>query len=214
MFTGIITHIGTIKHIEKSGDWQFTIAVPGFTRDLAIGASIACNGVCLTVISKDIGSFTVQVSHETLARTTLGSWQEDGSINLERALKVGDELGGHFVSGHVDGLARIENITRIGESKEITLSVIPCESTGSQAGDPAVKQRDDRRPLYLFIAEKGSVTLDGVSLTVNEVAEKYFSVNIISHTLQQTTLGERKKGDAVNLEIDIIARYLVRIQTT
>jgi riboflavin synthase len=186
MFTGIIMHRGEIRHIQKSGDWQFVIAVESFTGDLAMGASVACSGTCLTVTEKTKDSFTVQVSAETLARTTLGHWSEGTNINLERALKVGDELGGHFVSGHVDGLAEIVNKTASGDSWRLTLRA------------PAV--------LSKFIAQKGSVTLDGVSLTVNEVQGNDFTVNIIPHTLTHTTLGQRKTGDTLNLEIDLIAR--------
>lgn len=192
MFTGIITHIGTVKHIEKSGDWIFTIAVPGFTQGLAIGASVAHNGACLTVLSKDAGSFTVQASQETLNRTTLGSWKVGTHINLERALKVGDELGGHFVSGHVDGIAELVERKPEGDSFRLTFAA------------PA--------SLSSFIAEKGSVTLDGISLTVNSVAGNQFSVNIIPHTLSATTLGACQTGDRLNLEIDIIARYLARLK--
>lgn len=191
MFTGIITHIGTIACIEKSGDWRFTIKAQDFTHDLAIGASVACSGVCLTVITRDSSGFTVQVSAETLKRTTLGNWREGEDINLERALKVGDELGGHFVSGHVDGLAELSAKEAIGDSSR--LAFIAPDT------------------LSRFIAEKGSVTLDGVSLTVNEARKNEFSVNIIPHTLSATTLGKRRKGDYINLEIDIIARYLARL---
>jgi len=191
MFTGIITHTGTIKRIEKSGDWLFVIEVAGFTHDLAIGASVAHNGACLTVITKDETSFTVQASLETLQRTTLGSWKEGQKINLERALKVGDELGGHFVSGHVDGFAELVKKEAIGDSFKLTFSVPQLLSS--------------------YVAEKGSVTLDGVSLTVNEVAENTFCVNIIPHTLLSTTLGKCKVGDKLNFEIDIIARYLARL---
>lgn len=191
MFTGIINYTGVIKNIKKSGDWIFTIAVSGFTQDLAIGASVAHNGACLTVISKDADSFTVQVSGETLNRTTLGSWKESDVINLERALKVGDELGGHMVSGHVDGLAELVKKEAVSDSFKLTFSV--------------------PHALSPFVAEKGSVTLDGISLTVNEVAGDSFCVNIIPHTMQNTTLGKRKVGDKLNFEIDIIARYLARL---
>ncbi len=191
MFTGIITHIGTIQSVRKTGDWIVTIAAPGFTRGVVVGASIACSGVCLTVIKKDAKSFTVQVSGETLKRTTLGEWKKGACINLERALKVGDELGGHFVSGHVDGLATLISRKPVGDSAKLTFKA------------PAA--------LSPFIAAKGSVTLDGASLTVNEVRGDMFAVNIIPHTLKQTTLGVRKVGDSVNLEIDLIARYLARL---
>jgi riboflavin synthase len=191
MFTGIITHTGTVESIKKTGDWVFTIATPaGFLRGVALGASIACNGACLTVIKKTAKSFTVQVSGETLARTTLGNWKTGTHINLERALRVGDELGGHFVSGHVDGLATLNESKKAGDSMRLTF-ISP-------------------QSLSRFIATKGSVTLDGVSLTVNEVKGDHFMVNLIPHTLKETTLGERKKGDFLNLEIDLIARYLAR----
>jgi riboflavin synthase len=192
MFTGIITHIGSVAEIEKKGDWRIRIAVRGLTRGIALGASVACSGACLTVIDKDAGSFLVQASAETLSRTTLGNWKKGTRINLERALKVGDELGGHFVSGHVDGQAKADEVKRVGESRILVLS---CQAALSR-----------------FIAPKGSVTLDGVSLTVNEVKGNRFTVNIIPHTLVHTTLGERRAGDILNLEIDLIARYLARFK--
>ena len=192
MFTGIITNIGKISKIEKSGDWILTIKVENFTDNLAIGASIACNGVCLTVIEKDSDSFTVQASNETLALTTVANWQIGTNINLERALKVGDELGGHFVSGHVDGLATLTAKEQIANSYKLNFSV------------PA--------NLSKFIVKKGSVTLNGVSLTVNEAENELFSVNIIPHTLVETNLGDYKLGDKINLEIDVIARYLAKLK--
>lgn len=192
MFTGIITKIGTVKSIRKSGDWIFTIAAQDFAADAAIGASIAHSGACLTVLTRDEHGFTVQASQETLNLTTLGSWKEGTRINLERALKVGDELGGHFVSGHVDGIATLKGREAIGESFKLTF-VAPAEYA-------------------CFIAAKGSVVLDGVSLTVNEAKGESFAVNIIPHTLTHTTLGDLKPGDKVNLEIDIIARYLARLK--
>jgi riboflavin synthase len=191
MFTGIITHTGIIRHIDTSGDWNFSITVPDFTHGLAAGASVACNGVCLTVTKREEDCFSVQVSQETLARTTLKRWREGSRINLERALRAGDELGGHFVSGHVDTTVTLLEKERIGDSQKLTFFL------------PGNISR--------FIAEKGSVTLDGVSLTVNEVKEKDFSVNIIPHTLQATTLSGCGANDEVNLEIDIIARYLSRL---
>jgi riboflavin synthase len=195
MFTGIITHIGTIERIEKKGDWIFTIATAAFfMKRLAIGASVCCSGVCLTVIRKNKNGFVVQVSEETLSCTTLGKWRKGTHINLERALKAGDELGGHFVSGHVDGVAMLEKKQKKADSWKLEFAV--------------------PKALSLFIAEKGSVTLDGVSLTVNEVESGRFCVNIIPHTLAATTLGSLRAGDAVNLEIDIIARYLNRLHDT
>ena len=191
MFTGIITKIGEISKIEKSGDWILTIAVENFTDNLAIGASIACNGVCLTVIEKANKSFTVQASNETLALTTVANWQIGTKINLERALKVGDELGGHFVSGHVDGIATLIAKEQIADSYKLDFSV-PAD-------------------LSKFIVKKGSVTLNGVSLTVNEGEGNNCSVNIIPHTLSETNLGDCQIGDKINLEIDIIARYLAKL---
>ena len=191
MFTGIISHIGIIESIKKTGDWVFTIATPpDFMRGVVLGASIACSGACLTVTSKTTKSFTVQASGETLRLTTLSTWAKGTRINLERALKVGDELGGHFVSGHVDGLAELVSRKQVDDSVKLTVKA------------PAA--------LKLFVAAKGSVTLDGVSLTVNEVKGATFSVNIIPHTQEQTTLGDRKAGDRLNFEIDLIARYLKR----
>lgn len=192
MFTGIITHIGTVTHIRKSGDWIFTIAAEKFTNNMAIGASVAHNGACLTILTRDKNGFTVQVSQETLDRTTLGNWRKGTRINLERALKAGDELGGHFVTGHVDGLGTLLSKKPAGESMKLDFSV------------PVALSRS--------IAQKGSVTIDGVSLTVNSVAKNRFSVNIIPHTLSQTMLGRLKKGDTVNIEIDVIARYLARLK--
>jgi riboflavin synthase len=194
MFTGIVSHIGTVERIEKSGDWRFTIAASGITKGMETGASIACSGVCLTVIRKDSKRFAVQASQETLACTTLGQWETGTHVNLERSLKVGDELGGHFVSGHVDTVATLAEVARIGESREMWFAL------GTEE-------------LCAFIAPKGSVTLDGVSLTVNKVEDTHFSVNIIPHTLHASTLGERKNGDMLNVEVDIIARYLARFKT-
>lgn len=211
MFTGIITHIGTVARIEKKGDWVIAITARGFTRDAAIGASISCSGTCLTVIKKTADSFTVQASSETLARTNLGGWKEGTQINLERALKVGDELGGHFVSGHVDGLARIEEMMSSKDSQVIRLSCHSRESGRGKAKKDPRLDGADHVSLLRFIAPKGSVTLDGVSLTVNEVKGDGFSVNVIPHTLKATTLGERKRGDLLNLEIDLVARYLARL---
>jgi len=191
MFTGIITAIGEVRSIVKSGDWQFEIAAPFDCSSLVLGASVACSGVCLTVVKTTSSSFYVDVSAETLARTTLSSWQVGTNINLEPALKVGDELGGHIVSGHVDGLAVITEIEALGDSHKLTISV------------------DDR--LKAFIAEKGSVALDGISLTVNQVVDNQFTINVIAHSWTHTTLGVRHKGDNLNLEIDTLARYLARM---
>ncbi len=200
MFTGIITHVGTVAAIDKTGDWTFTIAAKSFTDGLAMGASIACNGCCLTAIAWNEDSFTVQVSAETLSRTSLGKWQVGSKVNLERALKVGDELGGHFVTGHVDGLAKLEKMENSGESVEWWLSIPSCHS----------RLRGNDKSLISFIAEKGSVTLDGVSLTVNEVKDGEFSINLIPHTQQSTNFHMLKAGDSLNLEVDILARYIAR----
>lgn len=192
MFTGIITDIGTVTVRETRGDTHFRIRTNYDTGSIAIGASIACAGVCLTVVQKAADWFAVDVSAETLSRTTLGAWTEGSPINLERSLKVGDELGGHIVSGHVDGVGEVVSVKPEGESLRI----------------------DFRAPDALagFIAEKGSVTIDGASLTVNGVAGAVFGVNLIPHTRQVTTLGKLKAGDKVNLEIDVLARYVARLQ--
>ena len=191
MFTGIITAIGTVISVERKGDWRFWIGAPWACDKIALGASICCSGVCLTVTERASDSFAVDVSEETLSRTTLHIWQEGVSINLERSLKMGDEMGGHIVSGHVDGVAVIEKITAIADSHKLDISVPPH--------------------LSRFIAEKGSVALDGVSLTVNSVEENSFSVNIIEHTWRNTNLGSCVEGSCLNLEIDMLARYVSRL---
>ncbi len=191
MFTGIITDIGEL--MQRDGG-RFAIRCGYPAASIAIGASIACDGACLTATAvKPSGSgsvFEVDVSNETLSKTTLGAWQKGQRINLERALKAGDELGGHIVSGHVDGVARILDIRPDGDSRRFTIEV-PAE-------------------LARFVAPKGSVALDGISLTVNEVAENRMGCNIIPHTLTHTTLSAKKPGDALNLEVDVFARYVVR----
>lgn len=204
MFTGIVTDIGRIRAIEKTGDTRFTIGTAYEPATIDLGASIACAGCCLTVVDKgsdDNGSwFAVDVSQESLDCTILGSWTEGTKINLERALKAGDELGGHIVSGHVDGVGQIVDIKPEGDSLRFTFEA-----------------PDD---LARFIAPKGSVTLNGTSLTVNEVEDPKpggsarrtrFGVNIIPHTQQVTTWGLAKAGDPVNLEIDMLARYVARL---
>lgn len=192
MFTGIITDIGTVIARETRGDTHFRIRTSYDTGSIAIGASIACAGVCLTVVQKGADWFAVDVSAETLSRSMLGSWAEGTPINLERSLKVGDELGGHIVSGHVDGVGDVVATKVEGESLRI----------------------DFRAPASLagYIAEKGSITVDGASLTVNGVDGAVFGVNLIPHTQQVTTLGRLKAGDRVNLEIDVLARYVARLQ--
>ncbi|MBM3525552.1 MAG: riboflavin synthase [Alphaproteobacteria bacterium] len=191
MFTGIVTDLGRVKRIVAGGDRRLEIATAYDTAGIATGASIACSGACLTVVDKGSGWFGVQVSAETLARTTLGSWKEGRPVNLERPSKVGDELGGHLVLGHVDGIARVAATAPEGDSLRIEL--------------------DAPEELGRFIAAKGSVTLDGVSLTVNTVRERRFAINIIPHTRTVTTLGTLRTGDAVNLEIDVVARYVARL---
>jgi len=191
MFTGIITDVGELLAREVG---RLTVRSRYPASSIEVGASIACDGVCLTATSvrpADAGSiFTADVSNETLGRTSLGAWQAGRKINLERALKAEDELGGHIVSGHVDALARIVALTPDGQSRRFLLEV-PDE-------------------LAHLIAAKGSVALDGVSLTVNEVTARRFGINVIPHTLTQTTLGIKKPGDAMNLEVDVLARYVAR----
>lgn len=191
MFTGIISAIGHIDDIQKPGDWRLKITTPWDCAKIDLGASIACSGVCLTVIERDADWFAVEVSAESLSRTTIGTWQAGTQINLERALRLGDELGGHIVSGHVDGLAIIDQITRSGDSHELKISVPDA--------------------LSKFIAEKGSVSLDGISLTVNAIEGSRFGVNIIDHTWGHTTLGHATIGQHLNLEIDMLARYVSRL---
>ncbi len=193
MFTGIITDLGRVRAVERAagGDTRFTFSTGYDTNGIALGASIACSGACLTVVARGPGWFAVEASGETLSRTTLAEWRPGRAVNLERPLKLGDELGGHLVSGHVDGLARIERIEPEGGSLRVTCAV-PIE-------------------LARFIARKGSLALDGVSLTVNEVDGSSFGVNIIDQTRRATTFGEAKPGDRVNLEVDLLARYVARL---
>ncbi len=191
MFTGIITDVGRVRSIERSGDTLFTIETVFDMETVPIGASIANNGVCLTVVDKGPGWFAVQASGETLSKTTLGGWAEGTRVNLERAMRLGDELGGHIVSGHVDGVASVVDVRPDGESVRLTFE--------APAG------------LAKYVAPKGSVALDGVSLTVNEVDGARFGVNIIPHTQVATNFGGLKPGDAVNMEIDMLARYVARL---
>jgi riboflavin synthase len=191
MFTGIITDVGEVRVVERRGDTRFTIATRYPASEIAIGASIACSGPCLTVTEKGEGWFAVDASAETLARTTAGAWREGTKINLERALKIGDELGGHLLTGHIDGVVTIETRRVEGDSLRLTFRA------------PAPYDRG--------IASKGAVALDGVSLTVNEVEGAVFGVNIIPHTQRETTLSAARPGDRLNLEIDLIARYLARL---
>ncbi|MEO3415693.1 riboflavin synthase [Roseovarius sp. CAU 1744] len=191
MFTGIITDIGTIRKLTQLGDLRARIETAYRTAGIDIGASIACNGVCLTVVALGDDWFDVDISAETLSKTNLGSWVEGSRVNLERALKVGDELGGHIVSGHVDGLAEIVAVADEGDSTRVTLRA--------------------PRELARFIAPKGSVALNGTSLTVNDVEGCDFGINFIPHTKQVTTWGDAAVGDPVNLEIDTLARYVARL---
>jgi riboflavin synthase len=192
MFTGIVTDIGEVARRDGG---RFTIRCGYAADSIAIGASIACDGACLTAIEVAVAgagsAFTVDVSNETLSRTTLGDWRPGRRVNLERALRAGDELGGHMVAGHVDGIARIAGIHADGDSRRFTLEA------------PAALAR--------YIASKGSVALDGISLTVNEVMQNRFGINVIPHTLTHTTLGARTPGDNVNLEVDLVARYVARL---
>lgn len=195
MFTGIVTDIGRVRDVrETNRDRRFEIETGFDTATLEIGASVCHAGCCLTVVEKGSGWFAVEVSGETLSLTTLGDWTQGRQVNLERAARVGDELGGHIVSGHVDG---------VGE-------VLTVESEG---GSHRVRIRAPR-PLHRLIAPKGSITVEGVSLTVNEVEDDVFGVNLIPHTWDVTTLGELRPGSRVNLEIDMLARYLARWRET
>ena len=191
MFTGIVSDIGRVSRLDKRGDLRARIDTAWDTATIDIGASIACDGVCLTAVALGPGWFEVDASAETLGKTTLGTWREGTRVNLERALRVGDELGGHIVSGHVDGTARIERIAPEGDSLRLTFRA-PSD-------------------LARFIAPKGSVALNGTSLTVNEVEGETFGINLIPHTREVTTWGDAREGDAVNLEIDTLARYVARL---
>lgn len=195
MFTGIVTDIGRVRSVRPTErDRRYEIETAFDTAGVDLGASISHAGCCLTVTEKGPGWFAVEVSNETLSKTTLGDWAEGARVNLERAAKLGDELSGHIVSGHVDGLGRVVAVEPEGGSHRVHIEA------------PA--------PLHRYIAPKGSITLDGVSLTVNAVEGRRFEVNIIPHTWRATTLGGLKPGDAVNLEIDMLARYLARWQET
>ncbi len=195
MFTGIVTDVGRVRSVrETNRDRRFEIETAFDLSTVAIGASIAHAGCCLTVVEKGEDWFAVEVSGETLGLTTLDAWQEGRRINLERAAKVGDELGGHIVSGHVDGIGEVLSVESEGGSHRVRVRV--------------------PRPLHRFIASKGSITVEGVSLTVNEVEDDVFGVNLIPHTWEVTTLGELKAGSRVNLEIDMLARYLARWRET
>lgn len=195
MFTGLVTDLGKVRGIRQppaggSSDARFTIDSGYDPASLEIGASISCSGACLTVVETHADGFSVDVSGETLSKTNLGAWRTGTWVNLERSLRMGDELGGHIVTGHVDGVARIADRESQGGSWRFTFEV-----PDSLAG---------------YIAPKGSIALDGVSLTINDVRGSRFDVNIIPHTFEVTTFGQRQVDDVVNLEIDILARYVAR----
>lgn len=195
MFTGIVTDVGRVRSVKQTDrDRRYEIETAYDLAGVNIGASISHAGCCLTVVEKGDGWFAVEVSGETLDKTTLGQWQAGDPVNLERAARLGDELGGHIVSGHVDGVGEVVSVTPDGGSRRIRIRA------------PA--------PLHRFIAPKGSIAVEGVSLTVNEVEGQEFGVNIIPHTWQVTTLGRLEAGSKVNLEIDILARYMARWQET
>ena len=195
MFTGIITDIGTVLSARQEGDLRARIATGYDTSGIDMGASIASDGICLTVVDLGPDWYEVQISAETVAKTNVaGRWSEGRRLNLERALRVGDELGGHIVSGHVDGVAEVVALREEGDSTRFTLRVPDA--------------------LARFIAPKGSVALNGTSLTVNEVDGSTFGVNIIPHTKEATTWGEVAEGDRINLEIDTLARYVARLAET
>ncbi len=191
MFTGIITDLGHVRRLSRAEILEVTIATAFDTAAIPIGASVACSGACLSVVAVEPGAFTVQVSAETLACTTIGEWREGAPVNLERALRLGDEMGGHLVSGHVDGVARI--VERRPEAQSVRFAFAA----------PAA--------LMPFIAPKGSAALDGVSLTINEVSGVRFGVNIVPHTLARTNFGDARPGQAMNLEVDMIARHVARL---
>lgn len=195
MFTGIVTDIGKVLELEQRGDLRARIGTSYDVDGIDIGASIACNGVCLTVIAlgrEPQNWFDVEISAESVGLTNIGDWQKGSRLNLERALKVGDELGGHIVSGHVDGVAEVIAMKDEGDSTRVTFSAPEA--------------------LAKFIAPKGSVALNGTSLTVNEVEGATFGINFIPHTKQATTWGDVKVGDRINLEIDTMARYVARLR--
>ncbi|MDP1598367.1 riboflavin synthase [Phenylobacterium sp.] len=195
MFTGIVTDVGRLRAVrETNRDLRFEVETSFDLSTIDMGASISHAGCCLTIVEKGDNWFAVEISGETVSLTTLGAWKEGDPINLERAARVGDELGGHIVSGHVDGVGEVVSIESEGGSHRVKIRV--------------------PRPLHRFIAPKGSITVDGVSLTVNEVEDDVFGVNLIPHTWDVTTLGRLAPGAKVNLEIDMLARYLARWRET
>ncbi|HWI88878.1 MAG TPA: riboflavin synthase [Sphingomicrobium sp.] len=199
MFTGIVTDVGTVRSAEQRGDLRLQIETGYDLNTVDLGASIACSGVCLTVVDKGDDWFAVDVSAETVSRTAADRWREGAKLNLERSLRLGDELGGHIVTGHVDAVAQVVGLCPEGDSTRVGISV--------------------PRALAPMIAPKGSITLDGVSLTVNDVrdaedASTHFAVNIIPHTAQNTTLGDLTAGRQLNVEVDVLARYIDRMLAT
>jgi len=196
MFTGIVSDIGTIERVTLQGDTRVVIRSGYDSATIDLGASIACSGVCLTVVDKGLGWFAVDVSGETISRTAQGQWTEGRRLNLERALRLGEELGGHIVTGHVDGIGEVLSVVEEGGSHRVRVHAGP--------------------EIAPFVAPKGSITLDGVSLTVNEVEDDpdgvTIGVNIIPHTAAVTTFGDLAAGSAINIEIDVLARYLGRME--
>jgi riboflavin synthase len=196
MFTGIVTDIGTITQAHQQGDLRVRVSTSYDTESIDLGASVSCSGVCLTVVDKGPGELAFDVSNETISRTATDQWTEGRRLNLERALRLGDELGGHIVTGHVDGIGTVVDVHEEGGSHRVTI-----------AAD---------KDLAPYVAAKGSITVDGVSLTVNDVADTddgvHFMLNIIPHTAEVTTFADLKPGQAVNLEIDVLARYLQRME--
>jgi riboflavin synthase len=195
MFTGIVTDIGTVKTAEQRGDLRLVISTGYDTATIELGASIACSGACLTVVDKGEDWFAVDLSGETVSRTAANQWREGAKLNLERSLRMGDEIGGHIVTGHVDAIGEVVELTPEGDSKRVAIKV--------------------PRELGPMIAPKGSIALDGVSMTVNEVRDAeestVFTVNVIPHTGQHTTLGDVVRGKQLNVEIDVLARYIDRM---
>lgn len=196
MFTGIITDVGTIDGIEDRGDLRVRVSTAYDVETIDIGASVSCSGVCLTVVAREPGRLSFDVSSETVSRTAAAMWQAGRRLNLERALRVGDELGGHIVTGHIDGVGEVASIEADGASSRVVITAPPA--------------------LAPYIAAKGSITVDGVSLTVNAVEDVAggvrFTLNIIPHTAEVTSFADIKPGDQVNLEIDVLARYLQRME--
>jgi riboflavin synthase len=194
MFTGIVTDVGKVRHVEKRGDTHIVIATKYDVSAIDMGASIACSGACMTVVDKGSAKdrwFAFTASGETLSKTTLGAWKVGETVNLERPMRVGDEFGGHIVTGHVDAVAEIVSVKPEGESVRLVFEV--------------------PKKLSKLVAAKGSVALDGVSLTVNDVDGSRFGVNIIPHTQKVTTFGRAKPGTKVNFEVDLMARYVARL---